>query len=179
MRYFSSLDQGYQSNLLPLKQFQEHRPLTLWLFLFAQDVYKRQVKDDPDNPFGSLIKEGINDPDNPSSERGGQSYYYDKNGKKQLSLINKRAEEGDWGDWADKLPSQFLSKQSMSLIKKQLNLAAADKQAEFDDICSLTTPTVKKVLLKSFADDCYAASEHLKAAALPRQKYQVCLLYTS
>lgn len=139
----------------------------------------KTVKDDPDNPFGSLIKEGINDPDNPSSERGGQSYYYDKNGKKQLSLINKRAEEGDWGDWADKLPSQFLSKQSMSLIKKQLNLAEADKQAEFDDICSLMNPTVKKVLLKSFADDCDAAAEHLKAAALPRQKYQVILPLTS
>lgn len=139
----------------------------------------KTVKDDPDNPFGSLIKEGINDPDNPSSEKGGQSYYYDKNGKKQLSLINKRAEEGDWGDWADKLPSQFLSKQSMSLIKKQLNLAEADKQAEFDDICSLTNPTVKKVLLKSFADDCDAAAEHLKAAALPRQKYQVILPLTS
>lgn len=143
-----------------------------------EDVLKT-VKDDPDNPFGSLIKEGINDPDNTSSERGGQSYYYDKNGKKQLSLINKRAEEGDWGDWADKLPSQFLSKQSMSLIKKQLNLAEADKQAEFDDICSLTNPTVKKVLLKSFADDCDAAAEHLKAAALPRQKYQVILPLTS
>lgn len=143
-----------------------------------EDVLKT-VKDDPDNPFGSLIKEGINDPDNPSSEKGGQSYYYDKNGKKQLSLINKRAEEGDWGDWADKLPSQFLSKQSMSLIKKQLNLAEADKQAEFDDICSLTNPTVKKVLLKSFADDCDAAAEHLKAAALPRQKYQVILPLTS
>ncbi len=40
-------------------------------------------------------------------------------------------------------------------------------------------PTVKKVLLKSFADDCDAAAEHLKAAALPRQKYQVILPLTS
>lgn len=144
----------------------------------VKDVLK-PIKDDRDNPFGSLIKEGVNDPDNPSVERGGQSYYYDKNGKKQLSLINKRAEEGDWGDWADKLPSQFLSKQSMSLIKKQLNLAAADKQSEFDEICSLTNPTVKKNLLKSFADDCDSAAVHLQAAALPRQKYQVILPLTS
>lgn len=143
------------------------------------DVLK-SIKDDPDNPFGSLIKEGINDPDDPSSgKRGGQSYYYDKNGKKQLSLINKRAEEGDWGEWADKLPSQFLSKQSLSLIKKQLNLAATDKQSEFDEICSLTNPTVKKNLLQSFADDCDAAAIHLQAAALPRQKYQVILPLTS
>lgn len=103
------------------------------------DVLKK-VKDDPDNPFGSLIK-----------EHGGQSYYNDPNGKytdpvtgkkQSLSLINKRAEEGDWGEWSDHLPSQFLSKQSMTLIKKQLGLAAADKQAEFDEICSLTNPTV-------------------------------------
>lgn len=144
-----------------------------------KDVLKK-IKNDPDNPFGSLIKDGINDPDDPESgTRGGQSYYYDKNGKKQLSLINKRAEEGDWGEWSDHLPSQFLSKQSMQMINKQLDLAAADKQAEFDEICSLTNPTVKKVMLNSFADDCDAAAVHLKAAALPRQKYQVILPLTS
>jgi hypothetical protein len=130
------------------------------------DVLKN-ISNDPDNPFGSLIK------------AGGQSYYIDKDGKRQLSLINKRAEEGDWGDWKDSLPSQFLSKQSITLIKKQLNLAAADKQAEFDEICSLTNPTVKKALLKSFADDCDAAAVHLQAAALPRQKYHVILPITS
>lgn len=140
------------------------------------DVLKK-VKDDPDNPFGSLIK-----------EHGGQSYYDDPKGKytdpvtgkkQSLSLINKRAEEGDWGEWSDHLPSQFLSKQSMQLIKKQLGLAAADKQSEFDEICSLTNPTVKKALLKSFSDDCDAAAVHLQAAALPRQKYQVILPLTS
>lgn len=137
-----------------------------------RDVLKK-IKDDPDNPFGSLIK-----------EHGGQSYYDDPNGKytdpitgkkQSLSLINKRAEEGDWGEWANKLPSQFLAKQNLSLIKKQLDLASADKQAEFDIINSSTNPTVKKVLLKSFADDCDSAAVHLKAAALPRQMYQVIL----
>lgn len=128
------------------------------------DVLKT-IKDNPDNPFGSLIK-----------ERGGQSYYIDpKTGKEKLSLINKRAEEGDWGEWSDHLSSQFLSKQSMTLIKKQLGLAAADKAAEFDEICALTNPTVKKALLASFADDCDSAAVHLQAAALPRQKYQVIL----
>lgn len=143
-----------------------------------KDVLKK-IKDDPENPFGSLIKEGIVDPDKGDELKGGQSYYYDKNGKKQLSLINKRAEEGDWGEWADKLPSQFLSKQNLSLVKKQLGLAAADKVSEFDEICSLTNPTVKKALLKSFADDCDSAAVHLQAAALPRQKYQVILPITS
>lgn len=127
-----------------------------------EDVMKK-IKDDPDNPFGSLIK------------AGGQSYYIDANGERQLSLINKRAEEGDWGEWADKLPSQFLSKQNLSLVNKQLDLAASDKMAEFDEICALTNPTVKKSLLKSFADDCDSAAVHLQAAALPRQKYQVIL----
>ena len=126
------------------------------------DVLK-PIKDDPDNPFGSLIK------------AGGQSYYIDKDGKKQLSLINKRAEEGDWGEWADKLPSQFLSKQNLKLVKQQLGLAAADKQAEFDEIMALTNPTVKKALLKSFSDDCDSSAVHLQAAALPGQKYQVIL----
>lgn len=128
----------------------------------------KPITDDPDNPFGSLIK-----------EHGGQSYYMGKDGKERLSLINKRAEEGDWGEWSKSLPSQFLSKQSMTLIKKQLGLAVADKAAEYDEICSLTNPTVKKALLKSFSDDCDSAAIHLKAAALPRQQYQVILPLTS
>ena len=89
----------------------------------------KPIKSDPNNPFGSLIKPG------------GQSYYTDENGERQLSLINKRAAEGDWSDWKDALPSQFLSKQSLSMAKKQLGLASADKMAEYDEICSLTNPT--------------------------------------
>nr|DAM96987.1 MAG TPA: RNA dependent RNA polymerase [Caudoviricetes sp.] len=123
----------------------------------------KDIKDDPDNPFGSLIK------------AGGQSYYIDKDGNRQLSLINKRAEEGDWDDWKDALPSQFLSKQSLTMAQKQLGLAIADKQAEYDEIASLTNPTVKKHLLQSFADDCDKAAVHLQAAALPGQKYHVII----
>lgn len=128
----------------------------------------KKIKDDPDNPFGSLIK------------AGGQSYFTDpKTGERKLSLINKRADEGDWGDWADKLPSQFLSKQNLSLVKRQLGLAKDSKQQEFDEIMALTNPTVKKKLLQSFSDDCDSAAVHLQAAALPRQKYQVILPVTS
>lgn len=124
----------------------------------------KPIKNDPDNPFGSLIK-----------EVGGQSYYIDKNGKEQLSLINKRSEEGDWEEWSDTLPSQFLAKQNLSLIKRQLALTEADKQAEFDEINSLTNPTIKRVLLSSFADDCDTAAENLQAAALPSQRWHVIL----
>ena len=126
------------------------------------DVLK-PIKDDPDNPFGSLIK------------AGGQSYYTDKNGKKQLSLINKRADEGDWSEWKDKLPSQFLSKQSISLARKQLNLAKVDKLAEFDDIKNLDNPVIKKHYLQKFSDECDSAAVHLQAAALPGQKYHVII----
>lgn len=127
------------------------------------EVMKPIKEDNPDNPFGALIK------------AGGQSYYTDKNGNRKLSVINKKSEEGDWNAWADKLPSQFLSKQNKQLIDRQLGLAKADKQAEYQDILALTNPTVKKALLKDFADSCDSAAEHLQAAALPRQKYQVIL----
>ena len=132
----------------------------------------KEIKNDPDNPFGSLIK------------ANGQSYYDDPKGKyidpitgkrQSLSLINKRAEEGDWTEWKDKLPSQFLSKQSISMAKKQLELAIADKNAEFDEIKSLTNPTVKKHFLNKFADECDSAAVHLQAAALPGQKYHVII----
>ena len=128
----------------------------------------KAIKNDPENPFGSAIK-----------ENGGQSYYIDENGEKKLSLINKRSDQGDWGEWKDTLASQFLSKQPLSLIKKQLKIAEDDKQAEFDEICSLTNPTVKKVLLESFANDCDSAAKDLKAAAIPGQKFQVILPITS
>ena len=139
------------------------------------DVLKK-IKSDPDNPFGALVK-----------ERGGQRYYDDPNGKfvdestgkrQSLSLINKTREEGDWGEWSKELPSQFLSKQSLQLINKQLTLSEMDKKAEFDELSALTNPTLKKVMLETFANDCDSAAVHLKAASLPRQKYQVILPLT-
>lgn len=125
------------------------------------------IKDDPDNPFGSLIKD---------ADKGGQYWYADpKTGKEKLGLINKKSDEGDWSEWADALPSQFLSKQSEALAKRQLNLAANDRYQEFDRICEINNPTIKKHLLQSFADDCDGAAVNLKAAALPGQKYHVII----
>lgn len=129
------------------------------------DVLK-DIKKDPDNPFGSAIKD---------ADQGGQYWYKDKNGKKHLGLINKRADEGDWSEWKDKLPSQFLGKQTTQLAKQQLKMAIDNKVAEFDNIKSLSNPTVKKQLLESYANDCDSAAVHLYAAALPRQKYHVIL----
>ena len=130
------------------------------------DVLKK-IKSDPENPFGSLIKD---------ADQGGQYWYTDKKtGKQKLGLINKRADEGDWTEWANALPSQFLGKQSITMAKKQLGLAKADKVAEFDEISSLSNPTIKKYLLEKFADNCDSAAVHLKAAALPGQKYHVII----
>lgn len=137
-------------------------------------MYKalKEIKPDPDNPFGSLIK-----------EHGGQSFYDDPNGtfigadgqKQSLSLINKRAEEGDWGDWSDHLPAQMLSKQSTRLAERQLKLTVEDVKNEYAEIMACDNPVVRQALLSKFADSCDGAAIHLKAAALPRQKYQVIL----
>ena len=126
----------------------------------------KKINDDPDNPFGAYIK------------ADGQSYYTDSKGNKKLSAINKLKEEGDWDTMSRNLSSQFLSKQPMSLIKKQLNLTYADKEAELDEILSYNNPTVKKKLLLDFADSCDSAVVHLKAAALPRQETRVILPIT-
>ena len=124
----------------------------------------KPIKDDPENPFGALIK------------ANGQSEYIDpKDGTKKLSAINKLKEEGDWDTMSRNLSQQFLSKQPLSLIKKQLDLTYADREAEYSEIKSLTNPTVKKKMLMDFANDCDAAAVHLQAAALPRQNTQVIL----
>jgi len=141
-----------------------------------RDVMK-EIKNDPDNPFGSAIKD---------ADQGGQYWYDADTGKrcsatdpnvknKKLGLINKRADEGDWSEWADALPSQFLGKQSRAMAKKQLDLARKDSLAEFEEYCSINNPTIKKHMLEKFADSCDSAAVNLKAAALPGQKYHVII----
>ncbi len=131
------------------------------------DVFK-SMKDDPDNPFGSTIR---------------QKHYIDKDGKEQLSALNMvgspsipgSGEEGSWSEWSRNLSSQFLSKQSPALAKRQLKLAYDLKKEEFDEINKLTNPVVKKKLLMALADEADSAAVHLKAAALPRQGNYVIL----
>lgn len=118
---------------------------------------------DWDNPFGATIK------------AGGQHHYIDEKGNKKLSAINKVNEEGDWGAWDKTLASQFLSKQDLSLARKQLNITFLNKRDEFDEIMAIPNATVRERLLQSFADDCDASAVDLKAAAMPRQATQVLL----
>lgn len=123
------------------------------------DVFKK-MKDDPENPFGATIR---------------QKTYIGKDGKEHLSALNIVNEEGDWNTWKKALSSQMLSKQSTALAKKQLKLAYDIKKEEFDEICSLKNPVIKKCLLDKFADNCDSSAVHLKAAGLPRQASKVIL----
>lgn len=129
-------------------------------------VLKAINTDDPNNPFGAAIK------------ANGQYHYKDGAGRTKLGAINKLKEQGDWDDMSKNLSSQFLSKQPLSLIKKQLNLTYDGSCAEFDEIKSLTNNTVKRKFLLDFADECDSAAQHLKAAALPRQSTKVILPMT-
>jgi DNA-binding CsgD family transcriptional regulator len=120
----------------------------------------KKLKDDPDNPFGAVIKRQV---------------FYNDGGKDKLSPINIVNEEGSWKDWSKTLSSQFLSKQSTHMAKQQLGLAAKKRHEQFEEIMKLDNPAVRKRLLADFADGCDADSVNLKAAALPRQKSQVIL----
>ena len=108
------------------------------------------------NPFGAAIRPGLQ--------------------KGALNIIN---EEGHWDKWSKSLSAQFLSKQPPSLAAKQLKLAKDIAQADFEEIKSLTNPTVKRYLLNKFADSCESDAVHLKAAAFPRQASKVILPLTS
>jgi len=129
------------------------------------DKVLKDIGTDPDNPFGATIK-----------ENGGQYHYTDpETGERKLGLINKKSDEGDWGEWSHELPAQILAKQPKELVAKQLKLAADDKETELADIMSIDNPTIKRHFLEEFANECDSDAVHLKAAALPRQKYQVIL----
>ena len=123
----------------------------------------KPIKSDPDNPFGALIK------------ANGQYHYKDSRGRDKLGAINKLKEEGDWDTMSRNLSQQFLSKQPMAMIKKQLRLTYDDYADEYNEIMSLSNPTVRKNRLMEFANKCDSATVHLKAAALPRQQTRVIL----
>ena len=126
------------------------------------DVLK-PIKDDPDNPFGAMIK------------ANGQTPYIGPDGKEHISVVNKVREESDWEDYSKNLSSQFLSKQPLPLIKSQLNLARLEKEDEFNDIQSVEVPAIRQNLLYSFADSCDRAAVDLKAASFPRQSTKVLI----
>lgn len=114
-----------------------------------------------DNPFGSSIRRQI-------------TKIVD--GKEVLtSSMNIINEEGNWETWSKQLSSQFLSKQNNRLASQQLGASYAMRKAEFDEIASLTNPTVRKKLMEDFADSADSASVHLKAASLPKTQNHVLI----
>lgn len=117
----------------------------------------KAIKDDPENPFGSIVRQ-----------------VHGPNGK-VISAMNKVNEEGDWDTWSTTLSSQMLSKQNPKLATQQLDLTYDRRRREFDEINSLTNPTVRKELLLKFADQTDSAAVHLSAAALPRTATKVIL----
>ena len=124
----------------------------------------KPLKDDPTNPFGAVIKPG------------GQQVSRNPDGSIRVtSVMNKVNEEGDWSNWSKSLSSQMLSKQSAHLAKSQLDMTYERRLNEYEEISSLTNPTVRKKLLESFGDETDSAAVHLKAAALPRQGSHVIL----
>ena len=118
----------------------------------------KPLKNDPTNPFGAVTRPRVIGVDD-----NGQPIFH------PTSVINIVNDDTDWAKWSKSLSSQFLSKQRPELAKRQLDLAYKQKEQQFEDICALTNPTIKRKLLEDFADGCDSDSVHLKAAAFPRQ----------
>ena len=165
----------------------------------ADDKVFKPMEDDPDNPFGSLVRQkhhiteagkAIKDSNRMLElKQAGRSY---ADIAKQMDVkesvvkqaikvkaLNVINEEGDWSEWSRNLSSQILSKQSPALAQKQLNLDKNLREEEFNEIMSLTNPVIRKKLLKTFSDEADSAAVHLKAAALPRQANKVILPISS
>lgn len=129
------------------------------------DQVLKPMSEDPDNPFGAIVRQ-VHD------EKG--------NVISAMNIVGSPTKEGSgvegsWDTWSRNLPSQMLSKQSPDLAKQQLGVTYDRRRREFDEISSLTNPTVRKELLLRFADQTDSAAVHLKAASLPRQATKVLL----
>ena len=104
-----------------------------------------------------------------------QNDWTDNSGKEHQGLVNIVKDAGAWGDQQKTLASQMLSKQSPDLAKRQLTIDFDSRKQQYDDICALTNPAVKQKMLYSFAEECDSAAVHLRAAAMPRQAWNVII----
>lgn len=112
----------------------------------------KEMKDNPDNPFGATIK--------PKGQRGA------------LNIVN---EEGDWRGWKSTFSSQFLSKQPFNLIKERVKATIDKKMDQFNEIRSVNNPTLKKKMLNDYADELDGAARSLKLQGFPKTGSHVIL----
>ena len=125
----------------------------------------KPLKDDPDLPFGSIVRQIHDKPGSPDS--------------KVSSVMNIVNDEGDWEKWSRSLSSQMLSKQSPKLAKEQLDMTYERREYNHKAINELTNSTVRKKLLLDFAGATDSEAVHLKAAAMPGQAVKVLLPVSS
>lgn len=116
-----------------------------------EDTLKVMV-DDPINPFGASVKQ--------HGQRG---------------ALNLLSEEGDWDGWSDKMSTQFLSKQTESLVKERLATTFNSVDREYQEILSLENETVKKHLLDKFNEGLVSKARQLQAHGLKDTKNHVLL----
>ena len=113
----------------------------------------KKVKADESNPFGSSINR--------------------QNGA--LNIVN---EEGSWTEWKATLASQFLSKQSPTLVKERLGKTYDSILKDFEEIKSLTNPTVKKYLMDEYINSLDTKYTKLKAQGIKDTMSHVILPFT-
>ena len=140
----------------------QHRPIS-----GRKKEAMKEISNDPELPFGAIVR---------------QKHGPDGKVISAINLVGSKegaGEEGAWDTWRKSLSSQMLSKQDPRLVKQQLNLTHDRRVREFNEINSLTNPTVRKDLLLKFAEQTDSAAYHLDAAAMPRQVTKVLLPVTS
>lgn len=134
------------------------------------DKVFKELKDDPDSPFGASILED-------KDLKIVQPTYIGSDGKEHRSALNIVNEQGKWGEWSRDVSSQFLGKQRPAVAKRQLDLTLRIKQGELEDIMKMAVknPVLGKKLLEEFADSCDSDASDLKAVGFPKQTSRVIL----
>lgn len=133
------------------------------------EAMKPMKTDDPENPFGSAIKDA-------DKLKAVQRTYVDsKTGEEKLSALNIVNEEGNWEDWSRTVAHQMLSKQDYKIARQQLKIDSDSREKRLTDIMALTNPVLKAKLLEDYANNCDSAAVHMKAASFPRQATHVIL----
>lgn len=138
-----------------------------------------KTRDKADKVFKEIDEKYKNDDTRPIDRFGAvitaQNRYQDKDGNEKQGVLNIMREEGEWSGYSDTLASQFLGKQTSSVARQQLLIDYTRRAQDLEEIKALTNPVLKQALLEPFADECDSAAVDLKAAAFPRQGWNVIL----